>query len=155
MNEAKIRLIIEALLKDKGLIDAKAKVGDLEKQVAGLRGKLDAASAASKSLMDGLARGLGGAALAAFVRLDRFDPQPFQLQGRTQQLGLGEQRQQQVALAHRRGLGQYLAHRLDVAACGRRGGRQHRLLVGPAQAHRVAAPQSCQFAGGTLAVVLQ
>ena len=95
------------------------------------------------------------AALAAFVRLDRFDPQPFQLQGRTQQLGLGEQRQQQVALAHRRGLGQQPAHRLDIAACGRLGGRQHRLLVGPAQSHRVAAQQSFQFAGGALAVVLQ
>jgi hypothetical protein len=48
-NEAKLRLVIDAVLKDKAFIDAKVKIADLEKQVGGLKDKL---SQTSKSGMD-------------------------------------------------------------------------------------------------------
>lgn len=40
-NELNLKLIVESILKDKGLIDSKAKIEDLEKQVARLRGQTE------------------------------------------------------------------------------------------------------------------
>lgn len=63
-----LKLLIEAILKDKGLIDAKAKVGDLEKQVAGLKGKLEGAAGASRGFSDALKSAIAPIAAALTVQ---------------------------------------------------------------------------------------
>lgn len=68
MADAKLRLQIETVLKDKGLIDANARIVDLEKGLGRAKASAKAAAGAFSEIDKSIAGFVGGAALAQFIR---------------------------------------------------------------------------------------
>lgn len=67
-NELNIKLEIQSVLRDKGLIDAKARVEALEKEVGSLTKELDKSAGSTRSMVAEFAKFAAGAAVIAFAR---------------------------------------------------------------------------------------
>ena len=67
-NELNIKLEIQSVLKDKGLIDAKARVEALEKEVGSLTKELDKSAGSARAMVGELAKFASGAALLGFAK---------------------------------------------------------------------------------------
>lgn len=67
-NELNIKLEIQSVLKDKGLIDAKARVEALEKEVTSLSKELDKSAGSARATMAEFAKFAAGAGILAFAK---------------------------------------------------------------------------------------
>lgn len=67
-NELNIKLEIQSVLKDKGLIDAKARVEALEKEVSSLTKELDKSAGSARAMVGEFAKFAAGAAVIAFAK---------------------------------------------------------------------------------------